>query len=178
MSDRKLRDDLARYLVNGLARNPEQQADLARDFGIDPAVAPRQKRELTRQYDLERKRVLSQSLSDMDVKEMIRFAENTALVCVIDRLKMSQIRRFMDSVKRVSATLRLKEFDRSEVELLKIPLAYAAARQSSAMELMRTCTLAIDRIREGEGGRKDWERFEKFIEAIVAYHKFYGGGDD
>lgn len=68
MSDGKLRDDLARYLVGKTARNPEQQADLARDFGVDLRAAPRQRQELAREYDAERKRVLSKPLSDVDAK--------------------------------------------------------------------------------------------------------------
>ena len=59
---------------------------------------------------------------------------------------------------------------------MKIHLAYAAARQRRQVQpLADVLSLAIDRIRPGEAGREDFEKFLRFVEGVIAYHRFYGG---
>lgn len=92
-------------------------------------------------------------------------------------LKTSQIRKFLDAVKKMKYQETASSgFDfRNEAMLIKPKLAYASGRQDPKsdavkplMEVMNSC---IDKI----NGKEDFDKFYKFVEAIVAYHKYYGG---
>ena len=57
--------------------------------------------------------------------------------------------------------------------MLKPKLAYAAGRQDEVKPLMTVLDPCMDRVRS----RDDFDRFAKFVESIVAYHKYHGGRD-
>lgn len=162
------------------AREATQRA--AAEFMVDMGVPLRPAGDLARSYAQCRQEVFSARLGEVPTSTLIRMAEVTAMACVHVDLKTAQIRRFYGSVQRLASKIRLIEhakFDKSEIELLKVPLAYAAGRQDKAREFVRTCIAALDAIRPaGEEGYRDWERFRRFVEAVIAYHKFYGGKED
>jgi CRISPR-associated protein Csm2 len=63
-----------------------------------------------------------------------------------------------------------------EVELLKPRLAYAA-RHEEVKPLKKVLDKAIDGVKNSNRKEKAFENFLRFVESIVAYHKFYGGED-
>lgn len=93
------------------------------------------------------------------------------------KLKTSQIRKFLDAVKKLKyQSYSSKNFNfRDEAMMIKPKLAYASGRQDPKYDavrpLMTVMNVCIDKIQEPE----DFENFFRFVEAIVAYHKFYGG---
>jgi len=78
--------------------------------------------------------------------------------------KTSQIRNVFDRVKRM-------EYDEYKVPLLRAKLFYVAGRHSEMSPLKDILSDALKLIDEKE----KFDRFKDFFEAIVAYHKYYGG---
>ena len=93
------------------------------------------------------------------------------------RLKTSQIRKFLDAVNEIKSKGAQQPtndaFYRSECMLLKPKLAYAAGRQDEVKPLMSVLVPCIDRVYKKE----DFTNFYRFVEAIMAYHRFHGGRD-
>lgn len=88
-------------------------------------------------------------------------------------LATSQIRRLLSRVNALSVRFA-HQFEPSEIPLLKVQLAYAAARQQKAVgPLAQVLMPAVDRIHD----EADFRWFAKFVEAIVAYHRYHGGRD-
>ena len=102
-------------------------------------------------------------------------------------LKTNQIRKFLTAVNTVTGkidiyrvkseqALTLPEELAAEVKYLKIKIAYQAGRERSVKEFVEKAELIrwIDEI--GDSVER-YEQFAKYVEALVAYHKFYGGRD-
>jgi CRISPR-associated protein Csm2 len=93
------------------------------------------------------------------------------------RLKTSQIRKFLDAVNEIKSESLQQGADdafyRSKCMLLKPKLAYAAGRQDEVKPLMSVLVPCIDRVH----GKGDFSNFYRFVEAIMAYHRFHGGWD-
>ena len=64
----------------------------------------------------------------------------------------------------------------AEVKFLKVNLLYQAGRINTVKQFMNTANLGniIDNV--GNDTRK-FQKLCKYVEALVAYHKFYGGKD-
>jgi len=121
------------------------------------------------------------NLKEVKSKLLIEWAEVLAAFLVGRGLKTNQIRKFLDGVRKVEVNIKRsspEEFTSKEVMFLKVHLAYAKARQEAVKPLMFVMNSAIDKVREeGKEGFKDFEQLIKFVEAVVAYHRFYGGSD-
>ena len=99
----------------------------------------------------------------------------------------SQIRKFLTAVNSVTNkvtiykaqnpwTKELSEDLAAEIKYLQIPLVYQAGRERAVKEFINKTQL-IDSINSIGTSLKEFENFAKYIEALVAYHKFYGGRD-
>ena len=92
-------------------------------------------------------------------------------------LKTTQLRKFFGAVKEIEAGL--KEDDWSKVEanfyLLKPKLANAKGRgliPEEFYEFMKTCMGKVDAGSENDK-KENFQKLTKFLEAVVAYHKYY-----
>lgn len=116
-----------------------------------------------------------QKLKDMSAEEIVTIAEKMGKYLKEEDLKTTQIRRFLDGVRRIDMQFdKGKAFNKDSVILLKPKLAYAAGRQKSVKPLMDILEPAIS------AGAESYESFKKLvalIEGIIAYHKYYGGKD-
>ena len=83
-------------------------------------------------------------------------------------LKTAQIRKVYGAVKKIQMN---KEFNSNELIMLKPKLAYAAARKSEVEDLKDTLTQAINHV----DNQQKFKNFVDFFEAILAYHRAYGG---
>ena len=83
-------------------------------------------------------------------------------------LKTAQIRKIYSAVKKIQMN---QTFNRNALILLKPRLAYAAARKREVEALRDALTQAIDKVDSAE----KFKNFVDFFEAILAYHKAYGG---
>ncbi|GAB5045815.1 type III-A CRISPR-associated protein Csm2 [Thermodesulfovibrio sp. TK110] len=125
----------------------------------------------------ELKKVISSytRLEDLPATELVAVADKLGKYLKDIQLKTTQIRRFLDGVRKLDNQFaRGKNFDRDMVILLKPRLAYAAGRQNRVKPLMDVLAPAIDR---GAASYRSFKKLVALIESIVAYHKFYGGGD-
>jgi len=112
---------------------------------------------------------LSQALT---ADELVEYAEKMGKYLRTVYLKTTQIRKILDAVNKIKATADSKNFNPDNIVLLKPQLAYAAGRQPHQVKpLIDVILPCIDKIKEYE----DFKKFAKFLEAILAYHKFYGG---
>lgn len=92
-------------------------------------------------------------------------------------LSTSQIRKFLSAVNQIENKVVAEEDVLSgeitnEIKYLKIILAYQAGRTSSVKPLYTELIPRIDKI---GNDKKKFVEFSRYVEAIVAYHKFYGG---
>jgi len=94
----------------------------------------------------------------------------------------SQIRNVFGEVKRIQAKSQGQEFEKfqSEFFLLRPKIAYAEARvvaksqDSKIKDFRKVMDLAHQEVKND---KENLQRFVDFFEAILAYHKFYGGRD-
>ena len=63
------------------------------------------------------------------------------------------------------------------INYLKIRVIYEAGRDESVKALVEEAEL-IDHINEINGSRQQYILFSRYMEALVAFRKFYGGRDD
>lgn len=115
----------------------------------------------------------SDELSKLSADELVSIAEKVGKHLRDIGLKTTQIRRFLDGVRKIDNQFKAdkSKFKGELVILLKPKLAYAA-REDKVKPLMKVLDPAIDR------GAKSYESFKKLIaliEGILAYYKYYGG---
>lgn len=112
------------------------------------------------------KRVITEG-GEILVKEAAQLGERLAR-----NLTTSQIRNIYGAVKK----MQMKgELDTHKLLMLKPKLAYAAKRHGGGVETLKD--VLTDAIGFVENDLKNFNRFVDFFEAILAYHKAYGGRD-
>lgn len=122
-----------------------------------------------------------QNLSQLDEKEIAKeggYAEQVAKVVKKD-LKTTQLRKFFSEIKANERELKEKGWNgiKADFYLMRPNLAYAKARNlvpDKFFKLMDICMKQVDK-GDDEQKKENYKRFVQFLEAIVAYHKYYGG---
>lgn len=99
-----------------------------------------------------------------------------------EELSTNQIRNVFGEVRRIQ--MRMDDWPKieSSVLLLKPKLAYAAkrAKSATALALKEVLSSGLDEVIEAETEDEKKKRFLNFVdffEAVLAYHKAYGGKD-
>jgi len=84
-----------------------------------------------------------------------------------EALTTSQIRNVLDEIQKMPE----KQFDENRLQLLRPKLAYAAGRhKGKVMEFQKLLDKVIQLTH-----KDNFRNFKNFVEAIVAYHRYYGG---
>jgi CRISPR-associated protein Csm2 len=101
--------------------------------------------------------------------ELIEFARETGEYLASggkrDALSVSQIRNVLDDIQR------MRTFDENRLQMLRPRLAYAAGRhQGRVKDLQSIVDTAI-----GMTNAANFKHFKDLVEAIVGYHRYYGG---
>jgi len=116
-----------------------------------------------------------EKMSQFSPEDLVKYAEEVGdFLANRARLKTSQIRKFLDAINAIKSKGRRREevsFFEREAILLKPKLAYAAGKQDEVKPLMRVLDPCMSRVKDED----DFLNFYRFIEAIVAYHRFHGG---
>lgn len=101
----------------------------------------------------------------------VEFAETLGKSLAQRRLSTSQIRNVFGEIKRI----QLKGFEKEKTSffLLKPKMAYAASRNNS--EAIKALKVAFDEAHTYVTTEATYKNFVDFFEAILAYHKAYGG---
>ena len=105
----------------------------------------------------------------------------------------SQIRKFLTAVNTVKEKISMYRMDNKEqndslpvslqaqIKYLKVKLAYQIGRNKgkygNPVEAFEKEAGLMKWIDEIKGSAKEYDKFSNYIEALVAYHKFYGGRD-
>lgn len=99
------------------------------------------------------------------------------------RIKINQIRNFYSTVAKIRNDFHLKskKFSdeiRRELIMLKPKLAYAAGKNQEVRPFQELFDEAISGIINSKNPAKALENFFFLAEAVVAYHKYFGGKDN
>lgn len=115
--------------------------------------------------------------NSLDAKSVVLYSCALGDYLASVELKASQVRRFLDafSAKNISLHLPGSNLDAKDEALLLQPrLAYAAAKQRKKVgPLFEILKPAMQRVR----GPDDFDRLTRFLESVVAYHKYHDGRD-
>ena len=134
------------------------------------------------------------------MKDIVKEAEAVILSLEKNRknefaLRTNQLRKFLSAVNTVSNKVNVyqaqivsanpsrmsKDFVLSEqlaaeIKYLKVKIAYQAGRERAVRDFVQKAELT-KKIDEIGTDLSKYKEFAKYIEALVAYHKFYGGKD-
>ena len=97
-------------------------------------------------------------------------------------LKINQIRRFLDALRKIeqeffratgSGDEKQREKIKHNLSMLRPKLAYAVGRDRSVRPLMTVLEPAIKEAAKDPD--KNFEKLLRFMEAIIAYHRYYEG---
>ena len=107
------------------------------------------------------------------------------------KLSKSQIRKILSSVIRIENKVTgltsdaqnsdaLPEEIVEEIDYLKVRIAYQVGRDSGREKLVKEFvdkTDLLSWISGIQGSKKRFLQFSRYVEALVAYHRYYGGDD-
>ncbi len=104
-----------------------------------------------------------------DTKALVAFAEETGRQLASgserENLSVSQIRNVLDDIQR------MRTYDENRLQMLRPKLAYAAGRHGGKVkDLQRIVDEAIKMT-----NASNFQQFKNLMEAIVGYHRYYGG---
>lgn len=71
----------------------------------------------------------------------------------------------------------LPESITSRIEYLRVRFVYETGRDPRVEDLVKGAKI-LDVLKEIKGSRKNYILFTRYMEALVAFHKFYGGKDN
>ncbi|WP_270649837.1 type III-A CRISPR-associated protein Csm2 [Megamonas funiformis] len=104
---------------------------------------------------------------------------------LVIELKTNQIRKILTAVNILknkvdiykiakSKEKKLDEELQMEIEFLRVNMSYQAGRDNLVREFIEKADL-LNMVKDINGDIKAFENFCRYIEALVAFHKFYGG---
>lgn len=119
----------------------------------------------------------------------VDIGENIGKKLKDDKITTSQIRKFLSAVNSVANKIQnedeqLNQALADEIQYIRIKLAYQAGREDIPKEykerpnefglhyLQNNLDEALKKI---GNSKSEFEKFNRLVESIVAYHKFYGG---
>lgn len=139
---------------------------------------PQQRNEVRHSFDVTA--VMKEKFRDQDLKNwsamgILEVGEKLAQEMKEKRVTTSQIRKFIDELQRVRSS---KNLDLEQVKLTKIRLIYAVGRaERGPAEALRhfeqAFSYALNHLRD----KQDFTNLVRFVETVVAYHRYLGGSD-
>ncbi|MEJ5347615.1 MAG: type III-A CRISPR-associated protein Csm2 [Desulfosoma sp.] len=115
-------------------------------------------------------------LKQVSMERLVEIADSVGFQ-ISERVKMNQIRRFLDGARKVEAEVkRSKQFDqvKDRIVLLRPKLAYAAGRNADVKPLAELLDAAVTSAAKSE---ENFKKFLRLMEGIIAYHRYHGGRD-
>ncbi len=93
--------------------------------------------------------------------------------------KTSQLRKFFNEIKNIKVKVVNENNNNEAIRILTlIPrLAYSYKRNLIDENFYKLMRLLLDKLRQ-DLNKENFKTFEQIFEAIVAYHKYYGGKED
>jgi CRISPR-associated protein Csm2 len=121
------------------------------------------------------KRCVQRGVNKDTIKLAEKFGERLGKTLEKQKLTTSQIRNIFSDIKKME--MRGKYYE-SEFLCLKPKLAYAAKRsgKEGTRELKDVLIAGIDEVADDNGNKEEkFANFCKFFEAVLAYHRAFGG---
>ncbi len=109
-------------------------------------------------------------------KDCVKFSEDFGKFAAENKLSTSQFRNVFGELKRIQMGGFIKE--RTSFILLKPKMAYAYSRKKNEglKQLKNIFDKAYDVVdTKSDMGKKHFNNLVNFMEAILSYHKIYGG---
>ncbi|NCC79229.1 MAG: type III-A CRISPR-associated protein Csm2 [Clostridia bacterium] len=98
------------------------------------------------------------------------------------KLSTSKIRNLLSLISAIYNDVRqdfsetLSEEIQSRIRYLKVRFVYESGREQDVKEFVKKAKI-LEYLDEIEDSRKRFLAFAKYMEALVAYHKYHGGRD-
>lgn len=123
------------------------------------------------------RQVIFQIIQNGDYATLVEQAERLGQELVRNKLTTSQIRNVFGEVKRLQM-----RFEANRLRMLKPKLAYMGARAGEGGQRLRdVLSHSVDAVFSGNPAEQEilqrFQRMVDFFEAILAYHKAFGGRD-
>lgn len=116
-------------------------------------------------------------LEEEEPAKVLSAAMFVAGYSILNDLNRNQIRKvleMMGNIKKREELLKENENElKKEVAKVRYMLAYSAGRNRSVKPLM----FVLDPLLSDVNGYEDFKRVYEFVQSIVAFHYFLGGGD-
>jgi len=106
-----------------------------------------------------------------DVEKLVEDAKQFGEYLGRGRLTTSQIRNIFSSVKRLESFKK----NGTELLLLRPKMAYVAGRHGKRTRVIRDLQEVMDKCIQEVRDEVSFKNFQDFFEAILAYHRYYGG---
>ncbi|HJK07001.1 MAG TPA: type III-A CRISPR-associated protein Csm2 [Methanocorpusculum sp.] len=92
-------------------------------------------------------------------------------------LKVTQLRKFFDQVKKIELNLSDKDWTDAVTRdffMLRPQLAYAKGRDLISQEFFEQMSFCLDKVNASVNKPEAYRRFSSLVEATVAYRKYHG----
>lgn len=114
--------------------------------------------------------------SKWDNKKMLRNAIALALYSILEGLRTNQLRKLIDMSTAIHRKMKLGKLKDDEIEAFILKMRYLLAYQAGKQKSVEKLALVLDPMLQ-KTTKDNFERFYEFLQAVVAYHKFFGGAD-
>lgn len=99
------------------------------------------------------------------------------------RIKTNQIRNIFSTVEKIRSDFKRNNFKideqiRRELIMLRPKLAYAVGRNEEVKPFQELFDEAISKVLDSQNPSEALKNFFFLSEAVVAYHKYFGGRDN
>lgn len=119
-----------------------------------------------------------------DMKELNDYSKEIGITMAQNGVTNSQLRNILDEVQKIfrrKSQERENEFNlklKNRLELMRPKIAYLVGKQKGQVRQNLANLFQIIDIAIGKIDQSNNENFKNFIEAIVAYHRFYERRED
>lgn len=106
------------------------------------------------------------------------------VICELNNIKLTttQIRKILSMVSEIYNDVthergeRLSQESNARIQYLRMRIAYESGRTNDVRQFVKKSDL-LNMLKSVQGSKKRFLLFAKYMEALVAYHRFYGGKD-
>lgn len=168
------------------------QKELGKAFGIpeDKHESEKHGQATKPSHDIQKKKEMPKflqessdyvSIAEANIQYLHEQMRNNTRRSSSAALTTSKIRNILSMVNQLYNRIVLLRGDLPDdivhdIQYMKVRLVYEAGREPAVREFCKVCKL-IDAIDFIGTDRQRFLRYARYMEALVAYHKFYGGQD-
>ncbi len=117
----------------------------------------------------------------LDINKAESFVKNNNIA---NQISTSQIRKFLAAVNKINNKIRYQNNDDilsedivAEIAYMRVQFAYIVGRNKNNKGLEKLHKELDGAIANIKNSKSNFINFARYVEAIVAYHKFHGGRD-